>query len=111
MNVFIRDIQHLVDVILLAWFWVSPIIYGFRSLSWSSTISRLMLVNPITPIVLSYQRALYSRTEGAGYPIIPEWGLGGYLLVLSWSLAFGVFVLWLGLRTFGRMQMRFADEL
>jgi len=111
LNVFVRDTQHLVDVILLAWFWVTPIIYGFRSLSWSTEISRLMLINPITPIVLCFQRAIYSRTEGAGLPIIPEWTFGGYLLVVSWSLAFGLVVFCLGLRFYGRMQMKFADEL
>lgn len=111
LNVFVRDTQHLVDVILLAWFWVTPIIYGFRSLSWSTGISRLMLINPITPIVLCFQRAIYSRTEGAGLPIIPEWGVGEYLLVVAWSLLFGLFVLLVGLKMFGRMQMKFADEL
>ena len=110
-NVFVRDTQHLVDVVLLAWFWVSPIIYGFRSLSWSVTISRLMLLNPVTPIVLSFQRAIYSRTEGAGQPIIPEWSVGTYLLTLVWPIAVGLVLLYFGLRVFGRLQMRFADEL
>ena len=111
LNVFVRDTQHLVDVVLLAWFWVTPIIYGFRSLSWSTTISRFMLINPITPVILCFQRAIYSRTEGAGLPIIPEWGISKYLLALSWSAMFGLLMLWLGLRIFGRLQMRFADEL
>jgi ABC-2 type transport system permease protein len=110
-NVFVRDIQHLVDVVLLAWFWVTPILYGFRSLNWSDSISRLMLANPIAPIVLSFQRAIYSRTEGGGTLIIPEWGLTGYMAALSWSLVFGVAIMWVGLRVFGRMQVKFADEL
>jgi len=110
-NVFVRDTQHLVDVVLLAWFWVTPIIYGFRSLSWSDSISRLMLLNPITPIVLSFQRAVYGRTEGGGTLIIPEWGMLGYMAALSWSLLFGTVVMLVGLLLYGRMQVKFADEL
>ncbi len=28
LNVRFRDTQHLVEVILLAWFWLNPVVYG-----------------------------------------------------------------------------------
>ena len=29
-NVYLRDMQHLIEVILTAWFWACPIVYAYQ---------------------------------------------------------------------------------
>src|SRR3954453_318781 len=66
-NVYFRDMQHLLEVSLLLWFWMTPIVYQYRlvadKLHGSAWLYRL---NPITPIVLTFQRAIYHKAEPKG---------------------------------------------
>ena len=72
-NVYLRDTQHLTEVLLMAWFWGTSIVYTYGqiflvkayqkdhpSLHW---LQYVYLVNPITPIVMTFQRAIYGRTQ------------------------------------------------
>ena len=63
-NVYLRDTQHLIEVVLTAWFWACPIVYAYqtveaklgpRHLTW------VYLLNPMTPLVLTFQRCLYNK--------------------------------------------------
>ncbi|HMC52857.1 MAG TPA: ABC transporter permease, partial [Acidimicrobiales bacterium] len=78
MNVYFRDIQHLLEVVMTAWFWATPIVYTYRNIA--DRLGRhawVFRLNPITPIVLTFQRALYNKisprsTTGSGLaPILP----------------------------------------
>lgn len=112
-NVYLRDTQHLLDLALLAWFWATPIVYQYRLVAdrlgdeiW------LYRLNPITPIVLTFQRAIYARVEPNGMPILPagvnaNWYIGHLLVVLALSAALFVFAL----AVFGRLEGNFAEEL
>jgi len=71
-NVKLRDMQHLLDIGLNLWFWATPIVYQYRLVrdkvvGPSSTFKHVLFVlwrlNPVTPIVLAFQRALYGRTS------------------------------------------------
>lgn len=117
-NVYARDTQHLLELVLLAWFWMTPIVYQYRlvadRLQENAWLYRL---NPITPIVLTFQRALYNRTEplsGAGQPIaiLPtDAGITWYLFPLLVVIAVSIVLLGLAMRTFGRLEGNFAEEL
>jgi ABC-2 type transport system permease protein len=112
-NVYLRDTQHLLELTLLAWFWSTPIVYQYRlvadRLHENAWIYRL---NPVTPIVLTFQRAIYAKTDPAGAHILPrgvgpEWYAGQLLGVIAFSL-----VLFLvALHVFGRLEGNFAEEL
>ena len=53
-NVYLRDVQHLVDLLLMAWFWGSPIVYQFSVVQEKlGDLSWLYLLNPVTPIVMT----------------------------------------------------------
>src|SRR5947207_7780076 len=58
-NVYLRDTQHFLELALLAWFWVTPVVYGFMTLGkrhgW---FTKIWMMNPVTPIVLIFQRAI-----------------------------------------------------
>ena len=125
MNVRMRDMQHLLAVGLSVWFWATPIVYTYRLIrdrvqfhsshfGWLFVLYRL---NPVTPIVLTFQRAIYGATSPPGtggqhVAILPDhaglWWYGWQLLcVLGFSVALGVFALSL----FGRREGSFAEEL
>ena len=61
---------------------------------------RLDLLNPVTPIVLIFQRAIYARLDNPkipvgqpGHQILPHWGMARYLGYLGYSFVFGLIVL------------------
>src|SRR5436309_6704932 len=46
-NVYLRDIQHFVELALLAWFWLTPIVYLYTQLTKHFGGRNLPLLNPI----------------------------------------------------------------
>lgn len=113
LNVFYRDTSSIAEIVLSAWFYVTPIIYpanfarvelaekGLTGVYW------LYLCNPMTPIILAYRRILF----GPIFRHAPEVSDDTILKGLCISLASTVFLLFLGMRLFQRMSRRFADEL
>ena len=120
-NVYLRDTQHLVEVLLTAWFWACPIVYAFQSnieaklgprgLTW------VYFLNPITPLVLSFQRALYAHVvventvTHTPMAILPFHGFGWYAALDAGVLAVGVVLCMFALVLFGRLEGNFAEEL
>ncbi|MDP9404856.1 MAG: ABC transporter permease [Actinomycetota bacterium] len=112
-NVYARDTEHLIELVLLAWFWATPIVYQYRlvadQLGEASWVYRL---NPVTPVVLTFQRAIYNRIEPSGLAILPAGkGVAWYLGQLGAVAAFSLVVLSLAFRLFGRLEGNFAEEL
>jgi ABC-2 type transport system permease protein len=116
-NVYLRDVTYLVDVALLLWFWMTPIVYdwtkvhtqlvtGNHHLSW---LFQLYMANPATNVVLAFQRALWPgglTAKGAAFYYPGNLYLRlGVLFVASCGL------LWLAQRLFARVQGNFAQEL
>src|SRR4051812_20184636 len=121
-NVYLRDTQHFLELALLAWFWMTPIVYGFMTIGRrSGWFAKAYMLNPVTPIVLFFQRALYARldnpkvTPTAADPklnqILPHWHLVGYLAYLGYSFVVGAVILAIAIAVFGRSEKNFAEEL
>jgi ABC-2 type transport system permease protein len=121
LNVRYRDTQHLLTVGLFLWFWLTPIVYpsGFLSERLASvhvlgvSAYHLVLANPMTGIVMGFQRALYGVVAPPGsdapvlLPVSLEW-----LATLVGAVAVGsLLLLWLAWRSFFRMSGDFAEEL
>lgn len=134
-NVRLRDMQHLLAVGLSVWFWATPIVYQYRlvrdrivrylhvdghTVLYASAYLPLFILyrlNPVTPIVLTFQRALYASTSPPGtagqpIPILPDhagpwWYLWQLLAVIAFSLALLVFAL----GVFAKREGSFAEEL
>lgn len=118
-NVRYRDVGHLLNLGLLVWFWMTPIVYqaalvqdalAGREVAGIS-VWNLYLLNPLTPIVLGFQRALYGDPVQQGMQVLPDvsvaWQAG--LLTVVLAVAFGLLLLsW---RTFFRRSGDFAEEL
>ena len=123
LNVRYRDIQHLVNLGLLVWFWFTSIVYSgwlvqhyFVVVKGHPLFWKLYLLNPMTPIVMGFQRALYGvhPLVEAGKPthtVLPDvslmWVAGLLVAVLAASLILLRFT-W---GTFFRMSGDFAEEL
>jgi ABC-2 type transport system permease protein len=121
-NVYLRDTQHFLELALLAWFWVTPIVYGFMTIGRrESLFAKIYMLNPVTPIVLIFQRALYAKLDNptvvptAADPklnqILPHWPMTGYLAYLGYSLVIGAIMLTIAIAVFGRSEANFAEEL
>jgi ABC-2 type transport system permease protein len=118
LNVRYRDVGHLLSLTLLVWFWATPIVYqgalvqdklqGFLVLgvdAWT-----LYLLNPMTVIVLAFQRALYGLPSG-GELVLPAMSLGQLTAMVLAVLAVSVLLMLLAWRAFFRRSGDFAEEL
>jgi ABC-2 type transport system permease protein len=121
-NVYMRDMAHLIEVILAAWFWACPIVYSF----WTQLHARfhhaweswLYFANPMAPLVLTSQRVIYNApyvhltsAGNKGEQILPPWRATTYI---SWNVGLLVvssLLLWIALVIFGRLEGNFAEEL
>ena len=129
-NVYLRDTQHLTEVALMAWFWFTSIVYTYGQIFLSghnkqhpalNWIQYAYLLNPMTPIVMTFQRAIYGRTQytflnpGATKPtvyhVLPTWGVGTYAAMMGAVLLLGIVLFLLALIVFGRLEGNFAEEL
>lgn len=120
-NVYLRDVQHLLDSLLLVWFWMTPIVYPYRQVADRlGDKAWLYRLNPITPVVLAFQRAIYNRLEPVTHvgdqavriAILPPGAhVGWYLSQLVAIAAISSVLLVLALKLFGRVEGNFAEEL
>jgi ABC-2 type transport system permease protein len=109
-NVYLRDIQHLVEIVLMILFWASPIVYSFgfvhtalveRGLLW---LEELYLANPVTLAVLAFQRGMW---VGGADQVFPE----HLALRFAVATAVSLLLLWVAQRVFSRLEGDFAQEL
>jgi ABC-2 type transport system permease protein len=126
LNVRYRDIQHLLNVIMLAWFWLTPVVYQpyllqceFNKVGHWLYYGYLAL-NPMADIVAGFQRSVYRFVAPAGAQPNPcdqtrnvlflttEPTLALMLIgVIAGSLLLG-YVTW---KHFFRLSGDFAEEL
>lgn len=105
-NVYLRDVQYLVEIGVMVLFWASPVVYSWTAVSTalSSWVGQLYLANPITLAVIGFQRAFWVAGDSGPVPS----HLGTRLGV---ALAVCLVLLWLCQRLFTRLQGNFAQEL
>jgi len=102
LNVFFRDVEHLVPIGLMSWFFMTPVIYAADQVVGNPTlpawVAPLFFANPMATLLAWYRHALL------GDPLPPAG-----LLWPGFAVAAGVFLL--GAVLFARLEPRFADEL
>jgi ABC-2 type transport system permease protein len=115
LNVYARDTQHLLDLAILGWFWLTPILYQYeRVAAWleaRDVPGWLALLNPLTPIVITFQRAIYGVASVDGLPLVPDEGQLWYLGTVGIVAAFGVVAVLVALQLFDRAEGNFAEAL
>jgi len=106
-NVYLRDMQYLVTLGTLIWFYLTPIIYPwtlveskFAGHGFEGVAAKFVLyANPMTWVVLGFQDVF----------VFDRWPQHWHGLV--YALVVSVFSIWLGLRVFRRLRRRFAEEV
>lgn len=120
-NVVHRDTQHVVSLALLAWFWITPIVYPSGAM-WARLADNVVLgvplkavylANPMTPIVLGLQRALYGTVAPSGFEgsLLAPVGVGWLAAVLGAVTLGCLGLLWVGWRTFFNLSGDFAEQV
>jgi ABC-2 type transport system permease protein len=122
-NVYLRDTQHLIEVVLTAWFWACPIVYAYqqniadklgpKGLTW------VYFLNPMVPLVLSFQRCIYAHPTTYAvvsgklqtFHVLPTKGMLWYVGLDVGVLLVSVVLFLIALATFGRLEGNFAEEL
>jgi ABC-2 type transport system permease protein len=107
-NVYLRDVQHLISIVLLVWFWLTPIIYSVNRVAdyLPKGLYDVYLLNPLATVVFAFQRFFWPQGKGTSFDF--EGQLYPRLLVL---IAFSTLLLWFAQRVFARAQGNFAQEL
>lgn len=81
LNVFIRDISHLSNIILQFWFWLTPVVYTIDIVP--QKYNHYLYYNPLTNIILNYQNILvYGKNVDFSLLIYPI-GLSLVLAVVA----------------------------
>ena len=97
LDVFFRDTQYIVSVMLMALIWVTPIMYTRNDID-NSLLNTILAINPLTYFVEYFQKLLYWKT-------VP--GITDMLVCLLIALGF----LLVGAIVFKRLEKNFAEVL
>jgi len=99
-----RDIKYIVEILLLIWFYLTPVFYSLDLVfSISKRFFDIYMLNPFAQIITLYRITLldgYIKTLPSDLNI-------SYLVVLSLLSSFGLF--FIGFWIFKRLEPRFAD--
>ncbi len=116
-NVYLRDVQHFVEVLLVALFFGPPIVYPFSAVTLHH-IRFLYEADPLLWIVLGFQRCLYgnvlppNQTNPAGVTSpLPGWAHGTYYEGIAVVLGVSLILFFVAMAVFGRVEGNFAEEL
>ncbi|MCZ2838590.1 ABC transporter permease [Modestobacter sp. VKM Ac-2985] len=106
-NVYLRDVQYLVEIGLTVLFWSTPVVYSWalvQNIVAGGWLQQLYLANPMAVAIMGMQRGMW--VAGTDQPF-PD-GLGTRLLIM---LGIGLVLVWLAQRLFARLEANFAQEL
>jgi ABC-2 type transport system permease protein len=116
-NVYLRDVQHFLDVGTMAWFWLTPIVYVIGTVMGKlGGFFKLYLANPMTNIVELYQYIIYNPKYYAPLSYVngPKrqppvvylsfWGIVGTIIISVVLLVFGYYY-------FIRKERGFAEQI
>ncbi|MGH2500706.1 MAG: ABC transporter permease [Candidatus Limnocylindria bacterium] len=98
LNVFFRDVEHILGVLVMAAYFLTPVLFPIAILADRPRELFLIHLNPMTAVIVGYQRALLD-----GLP--PEWA------PLAYSAAFALAVFLLGFAYFRRARDDFESAL
>jgi ABC-2 type transport system permease protein len=114
-NVYARDTQHLLDLALQGMFWAIPVLYEYQRVSnwfvghgWPSWTP---LLNPFTPVVITFQRAVYGTAFVGDRQLLPDTSQWWYLRNLGVLALFSLALIAIGLRAFDKAEGNFAEIL
>ncbi|WP_241965220.1 ABC transporter permease [Microbacterium telephonicum] len=111
LNVYLRDVQYLIQVVLMLVLWSSPIVYAWTMVTTvianfhlPTWLLEIYTASPVTLAVLGFHKAFWSGGGEGDYP-------SDLLLRMGIAALIGLVLLVLCQRVFARLQGNFAQEL
>jgi lipopolysaccharide transport system permease protein len=84
-NVFFRDLGNILGVLLMFWFWVTPVFYSVEMIP--ENLRWIFNINPLVPYIVYYRDIIFR----ASLPSLPVFLAVFFWALLSLILGFGVF--------------------
>ena len=124
-NVYLRDTQHLLEVVMLAWFWLSAVAYSYGMVA-KKLVERfgrdgelIAALNPVLTVVITFQKTLYNPADPTPaeladpnfIPALPPHGPGWYASHLGVTGLVSLVMLYGALALFSRLEDNFAEEI
>ena len=121
-TVYLRDMRHLMEVVLQLWFWMSPVVYSYEKTIAAPLhahgIAWAYFLNPVTLIIMTFQRIFYVQTSvmstvtnGGIINILHKWPMSTYFYLNVSMVALMAALFLLALTIFGRLEGNFESEL
>lgn len=112
LNVYVRDVQFIVDVGLLLLFWLTPILYGWWTVQETLAerglpdwVFDVYMANPLAAAAVSFQQGVWPGD-------VPFEYFDSVFAARLWgTVAVCAVLVWLAQRIFNRLQENFAAEL
>jgi len=123
LNVYLRDMGHLVELLTLAWFWGTPIVYEVvrmgNKLAMHHVTTAFLWFNPMAAFVVPFQRVLYNDGVGARpqdaagqhFGVLPHNSIGWYVMIPTVALGCSLVLLYFALVLFSRLEDNMAEEI
>lgn len=96
LNVYFRDLEHILGVIVMAWFYFTPIIYPASMIP--EQYQFIFDFNPMKPIIESLQDIFYYQRNPEFVSLLKSLVYNSILLLFSWIV-------------FRKLSKRFAEEV
>lgn len=119
-NVYARDTTHLLELLLLAWFWLTPIIYPFElvteKLENGGHWAYWHLLNPMAPILMAVQRGVYAKAsvtmgDGSTKRLLPDLSQWWYLRNIGIVFVVACVFLVFAIKVFDKAEANFAEVM
>ena len=118
LNVRYRDTTHIVEVLLMAGFWLVPVVYAVQTVAsqvgplWA----KLYWLNPMAGVIVSMQRALYGsdavmKNSNPPQTVLASTHWSFYIERLGLAGVIAIVMLSLGFTVYRRMSADFAETL
>jgi ABC-2 type transport system permease protein len=110
-NVYLRDTEHLLELVLLAWFWMSPIVYPYQQVAGRlGHYANILLLNPMVPIIVTFQKAIYNPAPSDNIlpPTADAWWYARNLGIVGVA---SIILFFVSMRIFGRLEGNLAEEI
>lgn len=95
-TVFLRDVQYVLNIVVMAWQFLSPVMYGLDRIP--EKYRAIFLLNPMAPVLMGYRDILYEKKIPSLSTLIRAGTLGIILLVI-------------GFVVFEKLKKHFSEEL
>lgn len=96
LNVYFRDLEHILGILMMAWFYLTPVLYSVDMIP--ESYINFYYLNPMTFVIMAYRDVLF-------YKQLPD------ILLLIKILLISIVFFLLGLYVFRSLQKGFAEEI